>query len=45
MKRSATANLEGARIRIFQEAFPAGIRMGEGMLEVERGYQHRLIGK
>lgn len=43
--RSASADVSRAKIRIFQEALPAGIRMDGALLGVEKGFRHRLLGK
>lgn len=43
--RAAKVELQGAPVRIFQEAFPEGITLTQGAFGVSPGYHHHLIGK
>ena len=45
VKKAATIEAGGKDIRVFQEALPSGIVMQGGVLGVEKGSGHKLIGK
>ena len=45
LAKAASVDAKSAQVRIFQEAFPAGIELKEGTFGVAAGYQHHLIGK
>ena len=45
LARAASVDAKAARVRIFQEAFPAGVELKEGTFSVAAGYHHHLIGK
>jgi hypothetical protein len=45
VKKAANASPDASPTRIFQETLPPGIVQGRGILEVEPGYKHVLIGK
>lgn len=43
--KAESTEIAGKNIRIFQEALPEGVTMAGGVLGVEKGYKHKLIGK
>jgi hypothetical protein len=45
LAKAASVDARTAHVRIFQEAFPAGIELKEGTFGVAAGYKHHLIGK
>lgn len=45
LARSAAVDPAAAPVRIFQEAFPEGVTMSQGVFGVRAGYRHHLLGK
>jgi hypothetical protein len=43
--KASSVTVGAEKIRIFQEALPPGVTMDNGVLGVEKGEKHRLIGK